>query len=525
MDLISSAAGCTWKAASLCLAMLICHPALHAQPVVCDKGDRDWEQVAFGLTLPSPLPVDFSRLSMPLIERHYVGPYRMASQLVRGDFDGVQAHWDGIAAMPDRTEQLRATLRSLDMLEGRGLSALHQAQAWHSRNPQSPAAQLVLAAAWTHAAYEAHNDRYVPERAGGYFHRPRQRALQALPLVDALKAQGGFYGMVAREVELPARWLLDETQRASAWSHYLALIEYAPHAEALYLRAASHAGRPADQGAREQRFAQLRSTADRLGLPPLQRRSLEQTLDEYVRQTAKDPNPQTWRPYWDARVKIAPTLDNLAGWLEAEHRASNWTAVVTLADRMLALDAHYQRALERKSWALRQQSRNKEAFDAAFAAMMLGSDWAMNQIVQAHVHGGLGMSSKDHESLYAHCRLGASLGLASAAHCMGSAHTEGFAGVPRSEGQALAWHLLGARGGQMASAHDLVVLLPRVVTDPARRADVELASAHWIRKAASHEHPAAQARLAARPEVGLLCLPGDGPSLLQRLYQRLRGGQ
>ena len=108
---------------------------------------------------------------------------------------------------------------------------------------------------------------------------------------------------------------------------------------------------------------------------------------------------------------------------------------------------------------------------------------------------------------------------------MGSAHTEGFAGVPRSEGQALAWHLLGARGGQMASAHDLVVLLPRVVTDPARRADIELASAHWIRKAASHEHAAAQSRLAARPDWGLLCLPGDGPSLFERLYQRLLGGE
>ena len=517
--------GRTWGAASVCLVLLVAHPGLLAQKATCERGDRDWEQETFGVTLPSPPPVDLARLPTPLIERHYLGPYRMASQLVRGDFDGLQSHWDGIAAMPDRTEQMRSVVRSLDALEGRGLSTLHQAQAWHARNPKSQAAQLMLAAAWVHAAYEVHWDRYVPERAGGYFHRPRNRAQQALPLLDELMAQGGFYGMAAREVDLPARFLLDDAQRQAAWDRYLTLIEYAPHYEWLYLRAAAHAGGPHEREVRDQRFAQLRALANHLGLPQPHRRSLDQALDEYVRPTGRDPNPLTWRPYWEARVKIAPTLDNLAGWLEAENRVNNWPAMVSLADRILAIHPHHKTALERKSWALRQQGRNKEAYETAFAAMVVGSDWAMKQIVQAHVQGGLGLPQKDFESLLAHCKLGASLGLASAAHCMGSAHTDGFAGVPRNDTQALAWHLLGARGGQMSSAHDLVVLLPRVVTDPTRRAAVDLASAHWIRKAASHEHAAAQSRLAARPDWGLLCLPGDGPSLFERLYQRLLGGE
>jgi hypothetical protein len=515
--------GRAWGALSLCLALLSVHPVLHAQQTACEKGDRDWELQTFGVPLPSPPPVDLSRLPTPLIERHYLGPYRMASQLVRGDFNGVQAHWDGIASMQNRTEQMRAVVRSLEVIEGRGLSMLHQLQAWHARNPASQAAQLMLAAAWVHAAYEVHWDRYAPERAGGYYHRPRNRAQQALPLVDALMAQGGFYGMAAREVDLPARFLLDDAQRQATWDRYLALIEYAPHDEWLYLRAASHAGGPQEREIRDQRFARLRTLADQLGLPQPHRRSLEQALDEHIRPTGRDPNPLTWRPYWDARVKIAPTLANLTGWLDAENRVNNWPVMVALANRILALDPHHKTALERRSWALLQQGRNKEAYETAFAAMVVGSDWAMKQIVQAHVIGGLGLPQGNFESLLAHCKLGASLGHASAANCMGSAHTDGFAGVPRNDAQALGWHLLGAQGGNMASAHDAVVLLPRVVTDPARHAEIDLASAHWIRKAASHEYAPAQNRLSDRPDWGLLCLPGGGPSVFQRLYQRLFG--
>lgn len=494
----------------------------YAQAPACDKGDRDWELETFGLTLPSPPPVNLSRLPTRLIERHYVGPYRMVALLARGDFDAVQAHWDAIAANSDRTEQMRAVVRSLDALEGRGMTLLHQAQAWRTRNPESAAAQLMLAAAWTQGAYEVHRDRYVPERAGGYFHRPHARARQALPLVDALLAQGGFYGLAARTVDLRARSLLGDTERDAAWTRYLALMDHAPHYEWLYLRAASHANQPGDPAARDQRFQQLTTLARQKQLPQPHLSALEQTLDDHIRGTGRDPNPQTWRPYWEARVKLAPALVNLTGWLEAEYRAGNWAAVLSLADRALAIHPHHESVMERKAWALQKLDRPREAFEATFSAMLLGSDWAANQIVQAHLHGGLDVPVRDFDALYAHCTLGASLGLPSAANCIGSAYTEGFGGVTRNDAQALGWHLIGARGGHASSAHDVVALLPRVIPQAGQRVDVELASAHWIRRAAAHEHPASQGRLASRPDWGLLCLP-ETRSLVRKLYQRLLG--
>lgn len=495
-----------------------------AQEAACDKGDRDWEQETFDVALPPPPPVELGRLPARIIERHYLGENRMAALLARGDFDGLQAHWDAIASMPDRTAQMRATVRSLDVLDGRGMPLLHQAQAWHASRPESPAAQLMLAAVWTHAAYEAHWSRYVPERAGGYFHRPHHRVQKSLPLIDGLIDKGGFYAMAAREVDLPARFLLNDAERDAAWNRYQALIEYAPHYEWLYLRAAAHADTPYNPELRQQRFAQVAALADRLQLPQPHRTALTQTLEEHVRGTGRDPSPMVWRPYWEARFKTAPTLVNLTGWLDAEYRASNWVSVVSLADRALAMNPHHRRSMERKAWALRKLGRDREAYEAAFAAMLLGSDWASNQIVQAYVLGGLGLPARDFDALYAHCTLGAALGLASAANCIGSAHTDGFGGVARDNAKALGWHLIGARGGHASSAHDVVVLLPKVVGQNAERSTVELASAHWIRRAAASGHAPSKAKLDARPDWGLLCLP-ETKSMIRNALQRLFGGE
>lgn len=514
-----------------CLRGLVMAAALQAaglsafaQEAACDKGDRDWEQETFGVALPPPPPVELGRLPARIIERHYVGENRMTALLARGDFDGLQSHWDAIASLTDRTEQMRATVRSLDVLYGRGMSLLHQAQAWHASRPESPAAQLILAAVWTHAAYEAHWSRYVPERAGGYFHRPRHRAQQALPLIDGLIGKGGFFAMAARELDLAARFLLSDAERDGAWNRYQALIEYAPHYEWLYLRAADRADTAYNPELREQRFAQLAALAERLQLPQPHRTALAQTLEEHVRGTGRNPSPLVWRPYWEARFKTAPTLVNLTGWLDAEYRARNWSAVVSLADRALALNPQHRRSMERKAWALRQLGRDREAYEAAFAAMLLGSDWAADQIVQAYVLGGLGLPARDFDALYAHCTLGAALGLASAANCIGSAHTDGFGGVARDNAKALGWHLIGARGGHASSAHDVVVLLPKVLGPTAQRSAVGLASAHWIRRAAASGHAPSQAKLDARPDWGLLCLP-EAKSLIRNIYQRLFGGE
>lgn len=511
-------------AGSLAVALLVAGSVVGCagQDFDCDPGDRDWERETFGVELPLAPPVDLTQLPTALIQTHYVGPYRMVALLVKGDYASVQAYWEEVDALPDHVEQMRAVVRNLDAMYGRGLYALNMAQAWYAKAPDSPAAQLMLATAWSRAAFEASNENYSRDAWGAHFFRVQDRVMQALPLLETLMKRTDVYGLAARELNLSARTLLPEGIDDDAWNKYVELIAYAPHYEWLYLRAAGHADFQTRESLRDARFAQLRALADANALPQPHRLSLDQALEAHLNPPGKQPNPQAWRPYWEARVNGAATIHNYVGWLEAEYAVHNWAGMVNLAEKILALYPHHQRALELKSYGLREMGQSQAAYASAFEAMMVGSDWGLNQIISAYTRGGLGLPHQDFVAMYAHCTLGASLGLGGGANCMGSAHSEGFAGVERDDRKALAWHFLGARGGHTNSAHDVVVLLPRVVSDAALAADIRLATGHWIRKAASVNHAAAVNKLAARPDWGKACTPTDRQIWLEWAHRLLR---
>jgi TPR repeat protein len=299
------------------------------------------------------------------------------------------------------------------------------------------------------------------------------------------------------------------------------LIAYAPQYEWLYFRAAGNASNPIDESLRTQRFAQLQSLADANALSAVHRITLDQALEAHVNPPGKNPNPQAWRPYWEARAKAAPTIYNYVGWLESEYKVGNWSSMIELADKILALHPHHKRAFELKSHALREMGQSEQAYAAAFSAMMVGSDWAGNQLIQAYARGGLGVMHKDFEAMYAVCKLGANLGLAGAANCMGSAHSEGFAGVERDDKKALAWHLLGARAGNANSAHDVVVLMPRSVASPSHAAEVDALTGFWVRHAAGQGHTAAKNKLLARPEWGKPCPAIEEKAWMEMLLRTL----
>lgn len=492
------------------------------QDLDCDPGDRDWERESFGVAMPTAPAVDLSRLPTELVQAHYVGPYRLVALLVKGDFDAVQAYWDEVAQMQDRTEQMRAVVRILDAFYGRGLYTVNMVEAWHAKAPESPAAQLMLATAWSRAAYEASNENYPKNAWGAHFFRVQDRLSHALPVLDKLMTREDVYGLAARELNLSARSMRPEGIDDVAWNQYMALIAYAPHYEWLYLRAAGHAAHRSSDTLRANRFAQLQSLANANDLPQPHRLNLDQAIEAFLYPPDKNPNPQTWRPYWEARVKGAATIYNYVGWLEAEYAVHNWAGMVELADKILALHPHHKRALELKSYGLREMGQSQAAYAASFEAMMVGSDWGINQIFTAYTRGGLGLPLKDYEAMYAHCKLGANLGLAGGANCMGAAHSEGFAGVERDDKKALAWHFLGARGGHANSAHDVAVLLPRVVADPAAASEVHMATGHWIRKAASENHTASLNKLAARPDWGRTCVPINEQAWLEWLLRVLK---
>jgi len=508
-------------AALVCVGLAGCADGWGA-PDHCDNGLRDWEQETFGVALPTPGPVDLSRLPLSVIEPHYQGPFRMVANLARGDFAAVQAHWQSVDAINDPTERMRAVVRSLDAVSGRGLALLHQAQAWQAREPDSPAAQLLLAAAFAHAGHEVSHQAWHPATTFARFRRLDGRMGSAAQWIDPLLQRDDVYGLAAKELNLGVRFVLGDTDFEQAWNQYLNLLEVAPHYEWIYLRAVNWAAPRHSEGAAQRRLADLQRLAAEKGLPQVHQVTLRQSIEALAKPPDKEPNPQAWRPYWEARVAAAPTITNLVGWMGAEQAVSNWPRLLELSERIIAMHPHHLNAWEMKSWALVNMGRLEASYDAAMVAIVLGSDWAMNRVVQGYVRGEMGLPHGDHQALLAHCQLGAAMALAAAANCLGSSYTDGFAGVQRDQKAALAWHFLGARGGHFNSQHDVAVLLPKVVTDPALAQDIDHAAGHWLRRAWSKTHRAATNKLEARPDWGKVCAPVNRELMWRTLYGVLK---
>ena len=488
----------------LALALGVGHAA---DTIPCDRGDRDWERESFGLTLPVPAALDLRLLPASLVKTNMVGPHQMVADLVRGDFAKVAAHWDAIAVIQNPTDQMRAVVRHLDTLQNRGLYLLNQAQTWHAREPKSPAAALMLAAAWAHAGKETAWENYDRLTSPSHFFRLLDRMSASARLLDPLLERKDLWGRAARELNLSVRFHLEPSGRAKAWEQYLTLMDFAPHYEWLYLRAADYGQQRYSGGQSAARLVQLVTMAESRALPPMHLAALKQHMGALANPPEKMPDPQTWRPYWEARVKAAPTLNNLVGWLSAEYAVSNWKAIIEISDRVIAINPHSRYAWEQRSWALQQRGQLKEAYEASVVAITLGSDNAMNRVVQGFARGEMGLPQGDHAALLAHCRLGALAALGSAANCLGASHSEGFGGVRRDDRAALGWHVLGARGGHYNSQHDVAVLLPRVVSDPSLSKSVEWATGHWLRRAVAQNHRVARNKLDAQPALGLVCEP------------------
>ncbi len=460
---------------------------------------------SFGITLPVPGAVDLARLPAHLIEPHYTGPFRMVAQLSRGDFAGVEAHWRAVAAIEDPNEQMRAVVRSLDALEKRGLVLLDQAQQWQKAQPESAMARLMLAATLAHAGLETDYETWDPKTTPSHYQRLRSRMAAAAEWLEPLLGQDNLFGRAAAELNLSVKMRLHPKERRAAWDRYLGLIDFAPHYEWLYLRAADYASERYSHDESTARRRQLQELALAKQLPDMHQVTLRQVIEAQDQPPEKIANPQAWRPYWESRIKAAPTVRNLVGWMYAEASVANWHGVLDISEQILAQHPHHKHTWEQRSWALLQIGRLGESYEASIVAITLGSDYAMNRIVQGFARGEMGLPKGDFGALLAHCQLGAVMALGAAYNCLGSSHTDGFSGGPRDTRAALAWHLRGARAGHFNSQHDVAVLLPRIVTDPQLHTDIDRAAGHWLRRAAAREHTAARNKLEQRPQWGVVC--------------------
>lgn len=468
----------------------------------CDSSGRDWGFETFGVELPRPVAVMAAAVPTHIVRKHAVDSVRLPMLLAATDFAAAQSLWDRAAALPRREQQTREMARLFSSMHGRSLMLVGRAEQWVAAHPESSAARLTLAAAYVGAAWEArgHGDARNVSRA--QFHWAKSRLSRADKHLVTLKAQPGFPGVAADYLAFYAGML---DRRWDSWAAMKSMLLYAPLDDGLYLLAAELAHpRWAGESASEQRRMVV-DWAVRNGLSDPHLTALKQKLDEAQNPPERISNPAQVRPYWEARVTRAPTLNNLADWLEAEYALKNWPLVLEIGTRIHHLSPAHRRAWEMRAWALKQMDEPEAAYEAAVASAAVGNDGSMSLIIQGYVRGGLKRPLRDFNGLLAHCQMGSALALPSAANCMGSAYSEGFGGTRTDLRASLAWHFLGAQGGVANSAHDVAVLLPKVVRDPALLADVQAATGYWLQLAARAGHQPARNKLAGQPGLGEVC--------------------
>lgn len=247
--------------------------------------------------------------------------------------------------------------------------------------------------------------------------------------------------------------------------------------------------------------------------------------DEYVIRPGKMSTPGAARAYWEAAIRKQPTSPRLKRLLEHLVWLKNWNDALPVAERLIKeypdeVAGYYQRAVINE-----HLGRIAEARDDYRMAAAMGHDHALQELMLAHLRGGLGLPGKSFATVAELCRFGATLGSRAGTNCIGASFYESGTGMPfpNNVAQSFAWHLVSARAGHYNSQHDLGWLLftgraPGV--DPATGKRV---GTFWLRRAAEQGHVFAQRKLEENKISASERLSDDGwltivGSILATLY-------
>jgi hypothetical protein len=483
---------------SIVISLSCIHGSTYASNSCQLEQVTDWGIDSLGLQTPAPQPLDVGRLDMAKIAPFFNNQVRFRVAVLRGDYGQAQAFWDELAAISEPSERTKQLHALHFAMEGKGLYYLDAAKAWIAAQPQSPAAKAFIGLAWAKAAHQARGYDFAQKTSRQSFALFVQRFAMARPILEELIKRNDIYALSAHISLVGPLFLLGESEKA--WKSQEAAVRAAPGYGFQYFWATQYASTLwVSQAQAHQRLQWLDNLGQHLKLGELDTKVLHQAIAHMRNGMDKPTDPQTMRPYWKKRFEQAPHLFNLISWLQYERQMENWPVVEQLASQAISMNPYQTYSYFQRGWARKSMGQLDQAFSDMQAAAMLGHDEAMSEIIQGHIRGTLGFKPRDHQQMLAYCKLGAVLGLASAANCIGASYTEGFASVQKDSRLAAAWHLLGARGGNANSQHDIATLAPRLH----QSATTTSASEFWMREAANQHHVYAKNKAKPAPDLAI----------------------
>lgn len=470
----------------------------------CAQG-KDWATEQLGLATPAPMPFDTSKLDVQAIAPLFNDGVPVIAALVSGRYKDAQNYFDEVNRRASFEQRCLGLWAVEGLIRKKSVYLLPFLKSWLAAHPESKAAQLMLAIAYEEASMQAHGRGYARVTTKEQWAFYIERLSLAMPLLEILAKNDDAYGLTARNALSHSYFMTGQSD--AGWKVLDEHMTKMPLMGYGYINALEYA-HPKWSGQRsDERSKHVLAMADKNGLSDQRRKLLVQVIDSHRNDIEASGDPKAWRPYWTARVAEVPGEFNLSRLMRKETYVQNWTAVLDVSRRITALSPSHEEARYSTAYALQQLGKNDEAFSAMVTAAVAGSDAAMGQIVYAYVKGTLGRTQRDFDTMYEYCKFGAAIALPSAANCMASAYTDGFGGVKRDDKQAVQWHLMAARGGEINSMHDLGVLLPRVVPG----LDGQMAADYWMRKAADAKHIYALKKVKAPvpSDQGVGCMIGN----------------
>lgn len=370
------------------------------------------------------------------------------------------------------------------------LAGIDSCAAWLRATPASYPAHWLCGSMWRHAASTARGTKFASEVSDARFAIMRERLQRASALlerattltakpIEALSILGSVYYLGGDDDKAVASLQRAERIMPQHWPIYDTRLNYA---------LPQWGGSIQEVQAVFEQAKQANVDADRL----------LDLYDKYIARPGLLSTPGAPRAYWERVIREHPTRQRLKGLLNNFVLLQNWLEALPVASRLIAEypddgSGYYSRARIHE-----RLGRLTEARADYYTAAAMGENLALQELILAHIRGGLGITEKSFDSVLALCRYGAALGTGVGANCIGSLFFEGGSkDVPHRNdaSQGLAWHLVGARAGHYNSQYDLGWMLYTGQGGAVKGEVAKTLGIYWLRRAAEQDHIFAKRKL------------------------------
>jgi len=220
--------------------------------------------------------------------------------------------------------------------------------------------------------------------------------------------------------------------------------------------------------------------------------------DDYVVRPAKMSTPGAARAYWEVAISKHPTRNRMKSLLNDFIKLENWDDALPVANRLIDEYPDDNNTYNLRARINKQLGYIETARADYLMAAAMGNEFALQELIMAHIRGGLGLPGKSFGEVVELCRHGAALGSSVGANCIGSMFFEAASvGVPfpNDPQQGYAWHLMGARAGHFNSQFDLGWMLYTGRVPGVEPTAAKKLGTFWLRRAAELNHPFAKRKL------------------------------